>query len=504
MDVLSQVLHGFAVAIQPGNLLYAFIGVFLGTIIGVLPGIAPSATIALLLPISYGMDPTSALIMMAGIYYGAMYGGSATSILINTPGEASSVMTAIDGYQMARKGRAGAALAIAAIGSFIAGTGGVVLLSLFAVPLTRLALDFGPAEYFGLMLFALTAISALTGKSLAKGLISGLLGLMLGTVGIDEQSGVPRFTLGIIQLQDGVEFVCVAVGLFAVAEVLRSVSDAGSEDRTAIRISGRLWLTREEWRRSFPSICRGGIVGFFVGVLPGAGATIASIMSYVIERRFAKHRHELGSGAIEGVAGPESANNAASVGAMVPLLTLGVPGSTSTAVILAAFIMYGIQPGPLLFQNHPDLVWGLVNSMYIGNIMLLVLNLPLVGLFARLAYIPAGLLMPAILAIASVGVYATQADVFAIYIAFAFGVIGYIFSAVQIPLAPLVLSLVLGGDMEQSFRQALTISSGDLAIFVGSPTAAIMMALTVASILLSVLIPRLGRIRQAVASNEGT
>jgi putative tricarboxylic transport membrane protein len=504
MDVLPQVLHGFAVAIQPGNLLYAFIGVFLGTIIGVLPGIAPSAAIALLLPISYGMDPTAALIMMAGIYYGAMYGGSATSILINTPGEASSVMTAIDGYQMARKGRAGAALAIAAIGSFIAGTGGVVLLSLFAVPLTRLALDFGPAEYFGLMLFALTAISALTGKSLAKGLISGLLGLMLGTVGIDEQSGVPRFTLGIIQLQDGVEFVCVAVGLFAVAEVLRSVSDAGSEDRTAIRISGRLWLTREEWRRSFPSICRGGIVGFFVGVLPGAGATIASIMSYVIERRFAKHRHELGSGAIEGVAGPESANNAASVGAMVPLLTLGVPGSTSTAVILAAFIMYGIQPGPLLFQNHPDLVWGLVNSMYIGNIMLLVLNLPLVGLFARLAYIPAGLLMPAILAIASVGVYATQADVFAIYIAFAFGVIGYIFSAVQIPLAPLVLSLVLGGDMEQSFRQALTISSGDLAIFVGSPTAAIMMALTVGSVLLSVLMPRLGRIRQAVASNEGT
>jgi putative tricarboxylic transport membrane protein len=504
MDVLSQILHGFTVAIQPGNLFYAFIGVFLGTIIGVLPGIAPSATIALLLPISYGMDPTAALIMMAGIYYGAMYGGSATSILINTPGEASSVMTAIDGYQMARKGRAGAALAIAAIGSFIAGTGGVVLLSLFAVPLTRLALDFGPAEYFGLMLFALTAISALTGKSLAKGLISGLLGLMLGTVGIDEQSGVPRFTLGIIQLQDGVEFVCVAVGLFAVAEVLRSVSDAGSEDRTAIRISGRLWLTREEWRRSFPSICRGGIVGFFVGVLPGAGATIASIMSYVIERRFAKHRHELGSGAIEGVAGPESANNAASVGAMVPLLTLGVPGSTSTAVILAAFIMYGIQPGPLLFQNHPDLVWGLVNSMYIGNIMLLVLNLPLVGLFARLAYIPAGLLMPAILAIASVGVYATQADVFAIYIAFAFGVIGYIFSAVQIPLAPLVLSLVLGGDMEQSFRQALTISSGDLAIFVGSPTAAIVMALTVGSVLLSVLMPRLGRIRQAVASNEGT
>ncbi|MDP1674891.1 MAG: tripartite tricarboxylate transporter permease [Burkholderiales bacterium] len=492
METLTHILHGFVVATQPINLWYTFLGVFMGTIIGVLPGIGPSAGIALLIPITYGMNPTSALIMMAGIYYGAKYGGSTTAILIRTPGEAASVMTSIDGYEMAKKGRAGAALAVSAIGSFIAGTIGVIGLTLFAVPLTSMALKFGPAEYFTLMLFAMTAVSTLTGKSPAKGIIATILGLMIATIGIDLQSGQARYTMGIPEFQDGVGFVVVVVGLFAMAEVLRGLEGIyRGTSAEAMKIKGKLWLTREEWRRSIGPIWRGGIIGFVIGVLPGAGGTIAAIMSYTTEKRLSKHPEEFGHGAIEGVAGPESANNSDTAGALVPLLTLGIPGGGATAVMLGAFIMYGVQPGPMLFQTRPDLVWGLINSMYIGNVMLVVLNLPLIGLFVRLLYIPQGILYPMIVAISAIGAYAINGSVVDLWLILLFGVIGYIFDKVDIPVAPLVLSLVLGGMMEQSFRQAMTISGGELKIFYGSAITVTLLVMSLISVMLPFIIPRL-------------
>ena len=468
MDVLQHVLNGFAVAVQPINLLYVFIGCVLGTVIGVLPGIGPSAGIAMLLPIATGMEPTSALIMIAGMYYGAMYGGSTTAILINTPGESGSVMTTIDGYQMAKNGRAGAALAISAIASFIAGTLGIVLLTFLAVPLSEVALYFGPAEYFTLMVFALTATTSLAGDSFAKGMISTILGLMVATVGVDLQSGQARYTFGHPELQEGFSFIVVVVGLFAIGEVFIAMEAHLSGTAKPMRVTGPFWLTAQEWRRSVRPIARGGILGFLVGVLPGAGSTIASILAYALEKKVSKHPERFGKGAIEGVAGPEAANNASTCGAMVPLLTLGVPGSGATAIIMGAFIMYGIQPGPLLFQSQPALVWGLIDSMYIGNLMLLLLNLPLVGLFVRFLYIPPGIMMPLILAISSIGVYSVHYSVFDLYVALAFGGLGYAFRKIGVPPAPLVLALVLGGMMEQSFRQAMTISSADPTVFVQS------------------------------------
>ena len=496
METLTHILNGFTVCLQPINLWYTFVGVLMGTIIGVLPGIGPSAGIALLIPITYGMNPTSALIMLAGIYYGAKYGGSTTAILIRTPGEAASVMTSIDGYEMAKNGRAGAALAVSAIGSFIAGTIGVVGLTLFAVPLTSMALKFGPAEYFTLMLFAMTAVSTLTGASPAKGVLSTILGLIIATIGIDLQSGQARYTMGIPEFQDGVGFVVVVVGLFAMAEVFRGLENIykGTAPQ-AMKITGRLWLTREEWRRSIGPIWRGGIIGFVIGVLPGAGGTIAAIMSYTTEKRLSKHPEQFGKGAIEGVAGPEAANNSDTAGAMVPLLTLGVPGGGATAVMLGAFIMYGVQPGPLLFQTRPDLVWGLIDSMYVGNVMLLILNLPLVGLFVRLLYIPTGILYPLIVAISAIGAYAINGSVVDLWLILLFGVVGYIFEKVDIPVAPLVLSLVLGGIMEQSFRQAMTISGGDIKIFYGSTITVTLLAMSVISVMLPFIIPRLKALR---------
>src|SRR5688572_16349485 len=492
METLNHIINGFAVSVAPINLWYTFLGVFLGTIVGVLPGIGPSASMALLIPVTFGMNPTSALIMMCGIYYGTKYGGSTTSILIRTPGEAASVMTSIDGYEMAKNGRAGAALAVSAIGSFIAGTIGVVALTLFAIPLASMALKFGPAEYFALMFFAMTAVSSLSGKSPAKGMMSMMLGLMIATIGIDLQSGQPRFTMGVPEFQDGVGFIVVVVGMFALAEVLRGLEDIYKGTAAeVIRISGKLWLTKEEWKRSVAPIWRGGLIGFIIGVLPGAGGTIASILSYTTEKRLSKRPEEFGHGAIEGVAGPEAANNADTAGALVPLLTLGVPGGGATAVLLGAFIMYGIQPGPLLFQNRPDLVWGLIDSMYVGNVMLLILNLPLIGLFVRLLYIPSGILMPLILAISTIGVYAINGNPVELYIGLIFGILGYIFRKVDIPVAPMVLSLVLGGIMEQSFRQAMTISGGNPKIFVGSTICVILVVLSVVSILLPFLLPRL-------------
>jgi putative tricarboxylic transport membrane protein len=471
------------------NIFYTFIGVLMGTVIGVLPGIGPSAGIALLIPVTYGMSPTSALIMLAGIYYGAMYGGSTTTILINVPGEASSVMTALDGYQMAKKGRAGAALAVSAWSSFIAGTLGVVGLSLLSIPLSSFALRFGPPEFFLLMFFAMTAVSALTGSSPAKATISTVVGLMIATVGIDLQSGQSRFTMGIITLEDGVGFLVIAVGLFAISEVLHTMGQMTTGKVEVIRILGKLRMTREEWRRSIVPIFRGGLIGFIVGVLPGAGSVIATILSYVTEKRFSKHPEEFGKGAIEGVAGPEAANNASTSGAMVPMLAFGIPGSATTAVMLGALMLYGIRPGPLLFKNNPDMVWGLINSMYIGNVMLLILNLPLIAIFVRLLYIPSGILMSLVMALATIGVYAINTNPIELYIALLFGILGYVFRKVDIPLAPLVLAVVLGAPMEESFRQSLQISEGAYSIFMSSGIAVTLLLMCVASVAVPVLSP---------------
>ena len=503
METLNHILDGFAVCLQPINLLYTLIGCFLGTIVGVLPGLGPAAGIALLVPVTYGMNPASALIMLAGIYYGAKYGGSTTSILIRTPGETSSVMTCIEGYAMALKGRAGAALAVSAIGSFIAGTIGVIGLTLFAVPLASMAIDFGPAEYFTLMLFAMTAVASLTGESLPKGLLSMFLGLMLATVGMDLQSAYPRYTMGILEFQEGISFVIVAVGLFAVAEVLQGLEMLfrGTAPEV-IRISGKLWLTREEWRRSIGPIWRGGIIGFVIGVLPGAGGTIASILSYTTEKGLSKHPEEFGNGAIEGVAGPEAANNSDTAGALVPLLTLGLPGGAVTAVLLGAFIMYGIQPGPQLFKEHPNVVWGLIDSMYVGNVMLLILNLPLIGLFVRLLYVPRAMLYPLIVAIAVIGIYSVNGSVVDLYLLLFFGVAGYLFNKAGIPITPLVLGLVLGDLLEQSFRQSLTLSDGSLSIFVGSPITVTLLSLSAVSLLWPLVASRIRRLKQLPAGKS--
>ncbi|HEY4163450.1 MAG TPA: tripartite tricarboxylate transporter permease [Dongiaceae bacterium] len=501
MDAIGHIIHGFSVCLTPINLGFVFIGVLLGTIIGVLPGIGSAAGIALLLPVTFGMDPTSALIMICGIFYGTKYGGSTTAILIRTPGEAASVMTSLDGYELARKGRAGAALAVSAIGSFIAGTSGVIILTVFAVPLASAALDFGPAEYFALMLFAMSCVSSLTGKSLGKGIIATALGLMIGTIGIDQQSGQARYVFGIDQLQDGIDFITASVGLFAVAQVFRGLEDMYRGNMAAaMKITGPLWLTREEWRRSIGPILRGSVLGFMVGILPGAGGTISAILSYVTERRLSKHPEMFGKGAIEGVAGPESANNSDTAGAMVPLLTLGIPGGSTTAILMGAFIMYGLQPGPLLFKEHPDTVWGLIDSMYLGNVMLLILNLPLIAIFTRLLYIPNGLLYPLILAISAIGVYAINDSSVDLLLMLAFGVAGYIFDKIDIPIPPLLLALVLGDTMEQSFRRALTISGGDPMVFVKSPIAFVLLLMAAASLFGPTIFAKLKRSNTRVAA----
>jgi putative tricarboxylic transport membrane protein len=490
-------LHGFAVALQPGNLAYTLLGCLLGTVIGVLPGLGPAAGIALLLPITFGLEPTSALIMLAGIYYGAMYGGSTTSILINTPGESAAVMTTLDGYQMARRGRAGAALAVSAIGSFIAGTISVVLLSLFAVPFSEFALHVGPAEFFTLLLFSMCSVAALTGKSLARGIFSLLLGLVIATVGIDLQSGMPRFTGGHVQLLDGVPFLIAAVGMFALSEVFINLETHLRGKSEVLRVTGPLWLTRDELRRSIGPILRGTGIGFVKGLLPGGGATIATILSYSLERSLSKHPEQFGKGMIEGVAGPEAANNAAVSGNLVPLLTLGLPSGGTTAILLGAFIMFGIQPGPMLMQQHPELVWSVIQSMYIGNLALLVLNLPLVFIFVRLLYIPAGLMLPGIIVIASIGIYSINNSVFDLWLMLAFGVLGYAFRKFQIPAAPLVLAMVLGNPLEQSLRQGLTISDGSALIFVASPIGMTFVALSAGILILSFVMHRRRALRHS-------
>jgi len=490
MDGINGILHGLQIAALPVNLLHTLIGVFIGTMISHLPGIGPSAGIALLIPVTFGTDPTAALIMLAGIYYGCMYGGAVTAILLNTPGDAAAVMTTLDGYPMARKGRAGAALAIAATSSFIAGTLGVTALTFLAAPLASFALKFGPPEFFALMLFALTTVSALTGDSLAKGLISTFTGLGLATIGIDLQTGAPRFTFGLPELFDGISFLVVVVGIFAIAEVSRMVEGTMQGTLETVRIKGRIWFTREEFSRACPAIFRGSAIGFFCGAAPGLGGTISAMLAYIAEKTISRRPHEFGQGAVEGVAAPEAAVNADTCGAFVHLLALGIPGSGATAVIMGAFIMYGIQPGPLLFQNQPDLVWGLIASMYVGNLMLLVLNLPLVGVLARILYVPPGIILVIVLGIASAGIYSFTSDVFALYLALIFGVVGYIFRALDIPKAPLIFGLILGAKLEQSFRQSMTVSGGDALVFLKNPICLCLLMCALAVVLASAWLKR--------------
>jgi len=480
-EVFSSLAFGFSVALTPTNLMWATVGSIIGTLIGVLPGIGPVSGIAILIPVIYGMNPASAMIMLTAMYYGTMYGGSTTSILVNVPGEASSVVTTLDGYQMARQGRAGPALAIAAIGSFVAGTLSIVGLMLFAVPLTALALKFGPAEYFGLMLLGLSSVTSLAGKSLVKALLSMVLGLMVATIGVDLSTGIARYTFDVPQLLDGVGFLVVAIGLFAISEVLLAVEEMGGPKRETIPL-GRVWLAWKDFAQSWWAMIRGTVIGFYIGVLPAAGATIASFMSYDVEKRLAKDPSTFGKGDIRGVAAPEAANNAAAVGNMVPLMTLGIPGSSTTAIMLGALMMLGVQPGPLMYQKNPDVFWGLIASMYIGNTMLLVLNLPLVGLWVRILSIPERILYPLILAVSVIGVYGVSNSTTDLLLACSFGLLGYYMRKHDYPLAPAVLGVVLGGLMEQSLRQALVLSDGSSWILVQRPISLVLLTLSIVSL----------------------
>jgi putative tricarboxylic transport membrane protein len=495
MDVLSSLGQGFAVALTPQNLLFAAIGVTLGTAIGVLPGIGPALTISLLLPVTAKVDPTGAFIMFAGIYYGGMYGGSTTTILVNTPGETASVVTAMEGYQMARNGRAGAALATAAIGSFVAGNLATLALMLFAPLLVVVALLFGPAEYFALMVLAFTTVTGLVGRSLPRAMFSLFLGLGIGLIGIDLQTGQARYTLGIPEMLDGIEVVNIAVGLFAVGEVfwVASTLRRSTEERTAVR--GSVWMTLEEWRRSWMPWLRGSFLGFSIGSLPAGGAEIPTFLSYNIEKRLSKHPEEWGKGAIEGVAGPEAANNAAAGGAMMPLLTLGLPTSATAAIMLAAFQQYGLQPGPLLFQNSANLVWGLIASLYIGNLMLLVLNLPLIRLWVMLLEIPQALLYGGILVFATLGVWSLSNSVVDLVVMYVIGLIGYAMRRADFPIGPVILGVVLGPRIEQEFRRALAISQGDLTTFITRPISATILLIALLAVVLPYAPALLARLR---------
>src|SRR5262250_2229437 len=482
MEIFNNLIVGFAVALTPINLLYCFLGSFIGTAIGVLPGIGPPATIALLLPVTYGIPATSAIILLAGIFYGAMYGGSTTSILLNIPGEAASVVTCLDGYQMARQGRAGAALAISAFGSFIAGTVSIVGLMLLAPPLASFAIKFGPPENFALLVLGLTMVADLARGTMTKGLLVACLGLLLGTVGLDPIMGTQRFTHGVIKLSEGCEFILVAMGLFGIGEVLVNVEQNIKAEVFQTTIRGLL-PNREEWRTSAAPIARGSLLGFFIGVLPGGGAIISSFISYALEKKLSKHPERFGKGAIEGVAAPESANNSAATGSFIPLLTLGIPGNASIAVIFAALLIHGVRPGPLLVAEKPEVFWGLIASMYIGNILLLVLNLPLIGLWVKLLRIPYPLLAPLILVFVIIGAYSVNNSVFDVGVTIAFGLLGYVIRKFDFEPAPLVLAMILGPQLEASLRRSLIYSRGDLLVFFERPIAAALIALAVLMLL---------------------
>jgi putative tricarboxylic transport membrane protein len=486
-EVLANLLLGFKVALLPVNILMAFVGAFVGTLIGVLPGIGPVSGIALLIPVIIGLHPASALIMLTAVYYGTMYGGSTTSILVNVPGEASSVATTFDGYQMALRGRAGPALAIAAIGSFIAGTISIVALMLFSLPLARYALVFGPAENFALMILGLSSVSTLAGESLVKALLATVFGLMLATIGTDIVTGIDRYTFGVPQLLDGVDLVVVAVGLFAISEVLLVINQIRTGERKVFALQ-RVWLSMKDFVDSWWAIIRGTVLGFYIGILPAAGATIASFLSYGLEKRLARDPSTFGKGDIRGVAAPESANNAAAVGNMIPMLTLGIPGSSTTAVMMGALLILNVLPGPQLFTKHPDVVWGLIASMYVSNGVLLILNLPLVGVFVQVLKTPERYLYPLIISVCVIGVYAVGRSRVDLTMMILLGGLGYFMRIHDFPLGPAILGLVLGDRMEQTMRQALIISSGNWTTFVTRPISAVILALALLSLVAPYLI----------------
>ena len=478
METLNALLAGFAVALTPTNLMWGLIGVTLGTAVGVLPGVGPALTIALLLPATAKLDPTGALIMFAGIYYGAMFGGSTTSILLNTPGESATIVTAMEGNLMAKRGRAGPALATSAIGSFVAGTIATLLLTVMAPFIVEIALKFGPAEYFSVMVLAFTTVSAVLGSSAARGLASLFFGLIIGLIGLDSQTAQARFTLGIPELLDGIDVVVVAVGLFAVGETLYVATYLNRQGDKIEKMRGSIWMTKSDWKRSWKPWLRGTALGFPFGTIPAGGAEIPTFLSYAMEKKLSKHKDEFGKGAIEGVAGPEAANNASATGTLVPLLTLGLPTTAAAAIILAAFQQWGLQPGPLLFETQPLLVWGLIASMYVGNVILLVLNLPLVGMWVKLLEIPRPLLYAGILVFATLGAYGLRNSWFDLALLYIVGLIGFLMRRYDIPVAPVLVGMILGPLAEQQFRRALAISQGDMSIFVTQPIAATVLAIT--------------------------
>jgi putative tricarboxylic transport membrane protein len=483
-ETLQNLYLGFSIALSPSILIYAFAGCVIGTLVGVLPGVGPLAGISLLLPVSFGLNATTAIVLLAGIYYGAMYGGSTTSILMRIPGEAASVMTCIDGYAMTRKGRAGAALAIAAVGSYVAGTVSVVGLMLLAPPLASFALRFGPPEYVALLLLGLLVLAYMSGGSVPKSLAMAALGLLLGMIGIDPMTGYFRFHYGLVELGDGIGVVPVAVGLFGVSEILLSAGQATPPAVLKPKLR-ELLPSPQEWRDATWPIGRGTVLGFLIGIIPGSAHIISSFVSYAVERRLSKRPEQFGHGAVAGVAGPESANNAATSGAFVPMLALGVPSGPIPAVMLAAMMVHGISPGPLLIIQQPDLFWGFIASMYVGNLVLLILNLPLVGLFVNLLRIPYPLLYPAILVFSVVGVYAVNGSVVDVWIMAVMGALGYLLRKFDFETAPIVLGLVLAPMLEMSLRQSLALSSGNYAVFVNRPIAASMLVVGLVLLLLS-------------------
>jgi putative tricarboxylic transport membrane protein len=479
-------LQGAQVAFQPMNLLFCFLGVFMGTLVGVLPGLGPTAAISLLLPVSFHLSPVSSIIMLAGIYYGAMYGGSTTSILVNMPGEAASVITCLDGHQMAKKGRAGAALGIAAFGSFIAGTIGAVGIMLVAPPMAKFALAFGPAEYFSLLLMGIVIIVYMSSGSILKDLLSAMFGLLLGTIGMDSISGTQRLTFGILELTDGIGFIPAVMGLFGVSEIFINVERAVVTTLVTEKVKNLL-PDRQDWKESFWPIIRGTVLGFFMGVLPGPAPVISTYSSYALEKKISKTPEKFGTGHIVGVAGPEAANNAASSGAMIPLFTLGIPANSVIAVLLGAFMIHGLQPGPMFISKYPDVFWATIVSMYIGNAMLLVLNLPLIPLWVKVLKVPYTILFPLILVFCLIGVYSLNFSQVEITLMIAFGILGYLMRKYKFEMPPLILALVLGPMMESSLRLSLLMSQGDPTTFLRRPLSALFMVVSTLLIVLAML-----------------
>ena len=501
MELLNNLYTGFSVALLPVNLLFCFIGVFLGTLVGVLPGIGPAATIAVLLPITFGLHPATAIIMLAGIFYGTQYGGSTTSILVNLPGEASSVITCLDGYQMARKGRAGPALGISAFGSFIGGTLSVIGLMLLGPLVARFALRFGPPEYFALMCLGIVILTFLSRGSMIKALISASLGLFVGVIGTDPMSGIQRFVYGSNTLMDGVGIVPMVMGLFGIAEVMSSLEQKEVRDVFESEI-GRLLPNLRDWKESAGPMLRGSVIGFLLGILPGGGTIISTFTSYALEKRISRHPESFGQGTIAGVAGPETANNAASTSAMVPLLSLGIPSNIITALLLGALMIHGITPSPFLVTEHPQVFWGVITSMYIGNVLLLILNLPLIGLWVRLLKVPYGIIFPLILLLCLIGVYTLNNNAYEIVIMLVFGALGYLMRKTGFEPAPFCFAMIIGPMMEMNFRQSLIQSRGGFGIFFNRPISATLMGV-VLCLLLVQLLPKIAKKREVIATDDG-